>query len=49
MFLCDKTLNPNETKGLNVLGCCPLQQSITNSLYQGFAQSHQLPHAASSV
>lgn len=23
MFLCDKTLNPNETKGLNVSGCCP--------------------------
>lgn len=23
MFSCDKTVNPNETKGLNVSGCCP--------------------------
>lgn len=27
----------------------PLQHSITDSPSQGFAQSHQLPHAASSV
>lgn len=44
-----RLLIPTRQRGSMSQAVAPLQHSITNSPSWGFAQSHQLPHAASSV